>query len=145
MTLGSPPLKIGSTEDGTSLSDSFDIDISVPFCSNRQNRLFRPTEKAPGAQAFSRWKSARRDRRLLMGLQTPSVGLWTRFTRFIPIRPQSCTDVLFLKCQKLRLPRLRTAQKRGSDGSQLCINWPLHNPNAQKLESTPMRSQKPLP
>lgn len=35
--LGSPPLKIGSTEDGTSLSDSFDIDISVPFCSNSFN------------------------------------------------------------------------------------------------------------
>lgn len=35
--LGSPPLKIGSTEDGTSLSDSFDIDISVPFCSKSFN------------------------------------------------------------------------------------------------------------
>jgi hypothetical protein len=31
--LGGSPLKIGSTEDGTSLSDSFDIDISVPFSS----------------------------------------------------------------------------------------------------------------
>ena len=30
-SLGGSPLKIGSTEDGTSLSDSFDIDISVPF------------------------------------------------------------------------------------------------------------------
>ena len=30
-SLGGEPLKIGSTEDGTSLSDSFDIDISVPF------------------------------------------------------------------------------------------------------------------
>lgn len=35
--LASPPLKIGSTEDGTSLSDSFDIDISVPFCANSFN------------------------------------------------------------------------------------------------------------
>lgn len=30
-SLGGKPLKIGSTEDGTSLSDSFDIDITVPF------------------------------------------------------------------------------------------------------------------
>ena len=29
--LGGKPIKIGSTEDGTSLSDSFDIDIAVPF------------------------------------------------------------------------------------------------------------------
>jgi len=33
-SLGGSPLKIGSTEDGTSLSDSFDIDISIPFSSN---------------------------------------------------------------------------------------------------------------
>lgn len=31
----------------------------------------------------------------------------------IPIRPPSCTDPLFLKSQKLRLPRLRIAQKCG--------------------------------
>jgi len=36
-SLGGSPLKIGSTEDGTSLSDSFDIDISVPFSSNSFN------------------------------------------------------------------------------------------------------------
>jgi hypothetical protein len=36
-SLGGSPLKIGSTEDGTSLSDSFDIDISVPFSSKSFN------------------------------------------------------------------------------------------------------------
>ncbi|WP_179319964.1 hypothetical protein [Winogradskyella helgolandensis] len=36
-SLGGSPLKIGSTEEGTSLSDSFDIDISVPFSSNSFN------------------------------------------------------------------------------------------------------------
>lgn len=36
-SLGGSPLKIGSTEDGTSLSDSFDIDITVPFSSKSFN------------------------------------------------------------------------------------------------------------
>jgi len=36
-SLDGSPLKIGSTEDGTSLSDSFDIDISVPFSSKSFN------------------------------------------------------------------------------------------------------------
>jgi len=36
-SLGGSPLKIGSTEDGTSLSNSFDIDISVPFSSKSFN------------------------------------------------------------------------------------------------------------
>jgi len=36
-SLGGSPIKIGSTEDGTSLSDSFDIDISVPFSSKSFN------------------------------------------------------------------------------------------------------------
>lgn len=36
-SLGGSPLKIGSTEDGTSLSDSFDIDISIPFSSKSFN------------------------------------------------------------------------------------------------------------
>jgi hypothetical protein len=39
-SLGGSPLKIGSTEDGTSLSGSFDIDISVPFSSKSFNSTF---------------------------------------------------------------------------------------------------------
>ena len=75
--------------------------LFVPFCSNRQNRYFRPSGEAPpklllawrasAGQAFAD-RLANSERRILD----------PRLTCFIPNRRQSCTDPLFLKSRKSR-------------------------------------------